>query len=401
MPGVAGRCAVKELCMNIHEYQGKAILRNYAIPVPKGEMVISPQAARQVAEALGGSKWVVKAQIHAGGRGKGGGIRVVSSLSEVEEAAAQLLGHRLVTPQTGAEGREVRRLLVEAGCEIARELYCGLLVDRSTAQPVLMLSSAGGMDIEEVAAKTPDKIFRESIDMVVGLAPFQVRRLALQLALSEAEQQAFSTLMQSLYKVFREKDCSLLEINPLVVTPAEELLALDVKLQFDDNALFRQRDVVDLRDTDEEDPLEVEALAYNLNYIKLSGNVGCIVNGAGLAMATLDLIQHAGASAANFLDVSGGATAEMVEKAFRILMSDPDVEVVLVNIFGGILRCDVFAEGLLQAVRTLQVKIPVVVRMEGTNVEKGQRLLNESGFNFLLANGMADTEQKVIQALQG
>jgi len=401
MPGFAGRCAVEERCMKIHEYQGKAMLRNYAVPVPKGEMVASPQAARQAAEALGGNKWVVKAQIHAGGRGKGGGIRVVSSPSEVEEAAAQLLGHRLVTPQTGAEGQEVRRLLVEAGCEIARELYCGLLVDRSTAQPVLMLSSAGGMDIEEVAAKTPDKIFRESIDMVVGLAPFQVRRLALQLELSEAEQQAFSTLMQSLYKVFREKDCSLLEINPLVVTPAEKLLALDVKLQFDDNALFRQRDVVDLRDTDEEDPLEVEALAHNLNYIKLSGNVGCIVNGAGLAMATLDLIQHAGAAAANFLDVSGGATSEMVEKAFRILISDPKVEVVLVNIFGGILRCDVFAEGLLQAVRTLQVKIPVVVRMEGTNVEQGQQLLNESGFNFLLANGMADLEQKVIQALQG
>jgi succinyl-CoA synthetase beta subunit len=387
--------------MKIHEYQGKAILRNYAIPVPKGEMVTSPQAARQAAEALGGSKWVVKAQIHAGGRGKGGGIRVVSSLSEVEEAAVQLLGHRLVTPQTGAEGQEVRRLLVEAGCEIARELYCGLLVDRSTAQPVLMLSSAGGMDIEEVAAKTPDKIFRESIDLVIGLAPFQIRRLALQLELNEAEQQAFSTLMPSLYRVFWEKDCSLLEINPLVVTPTEELLALDVKLQFDDNALFRQHDVVNLRDTDEEDPLEVEALAHHLNYIKLSGNVGCIVNGAGLAMATLDLIHHAGASAANFLDVSGGATSEMVENAFRILMSDPQVEVVLVNIFGGILRCDVFAEGLLQAVRTLQVNIPVVVRMEGTNVEQGQRLLNESGFNFLLANGMADTEQKVIQALQG
>jgi succinyl-CoA synthetase beta subunit len=387
--------------MNIHEYQGKAILRNYAVPVPKGEMVTSPQAARQAAKALGGRKWVVKAQIHAGGRGKGGGIRVVASLPKVEEAAAQLLGHRLVTPQTGAEGHKVRRLLVEEGCEIARELYCGLLVDRSAAQPVLMLSSAGGMDIEEVAAKTPDKIFREPIDMIIGLAPFQIRRLALQLALSEAEQQAFTTLVQSLYKVFREKDCSLLEINPLVVTPDEKLLALDVKMQFDDNALFRHRDVVDLRDTDEEDPLEVEASAHKLNYIKLSGNVGCIVNGAGLAMATLDVIQHAGASAANFLDVSGGATSEMVENAFRILMSDPEVKVVLVNIFGGILRCDVFAEGLLQAVQTLQVKVPVVVRMEGTNVEEGQRRLNESGFNFLLANGMADTERKVMQALQG
>jgi succinyl-CoA synthetase beta subunit len=350
---------------------------------------------------MGGSKWVVKAQIHAGGRGKGGGIRVVSSLPEVEEVAAELLGHRLVTPQTGAEGQEVRRLLVEEGCEIARELYCGLLVDRSTTQPVLMLSSAGGMDIEEVAAKTPDKIFRESIDVLVGLAPFQVRRLALQLELSEAEQQAFAPLVQMLYQVFREKDCSLLEINPLVVTPGEELLALDVKLQFDDNALFRHREVADLRDTDEEDPLEVEASAHNLNYIKLSGSVGCIVNGAGLAMATLDIIQHAGASAANFLDVSGAATSEMVENAFRILMSDPEVEVVLINIFGGILRCDVFAEGLLQAVQTLQVKIPVVVRMEGTNVEEGQRRLSASGFNFLLANGMADAEQKVIQALQG
>ena len=387
--------------MKIHEYQGKAILREYNLPVPRGEAVTSPEAARQAAIALGGHKWVVKAQIHAGGRGKGGGVQLVSSPQEVEDFAAQLLGSQLVTPQTGQEGQQVRRVLIEEVCDIERELYCGLLVDRATGQPVLMLSSEGGMDIEEVAATTPEKIFREPIDILVGLAAFQGRRLASKLGLEGTTQQAFVALMQKLYTVFQETDCSLLEINPLVVTTGGELLVLDTKMQFDDNALFRQPEVAALRDKDEEDPLEVEASSYRLNYIKLSGNVGCIVNGAGLAMATLDVISHAGAAAANFLDVSGAATAEMVENAFRILMADPDVEVVLVNIFGGILRCDVFAEGLLQAVTTLQAKVPVVVRMEGTNVEEGQRLLAESGFNFLLANGLAEAEQKVIEALQG
>lgn len=387
--------------MKIHEYQGKAILREHAVPVPQGEMVTTPQEARRVAESLGGSVWVVKAQIHAGGRGKGGGIRIAKSLEEVETTTAQLLGHHLVTPQTGPQGQEVKRVLIEEGCDIDQELYCGLLVDRALGQPVLMLSPAGGMDIEEVAATTPEKIFREHIDVLVGLAPFQARRLAVKLGFHKEQQRAFVTLVQQLYTVFCEQDCSLLEINPLVVTQSGDLLVLDIKMQFDDNALFRHADIADLRDTDEEDPLEVEASKYQLNYIKLSGNVGCIVNGAGLAMATLDLIESGGggAEAANFLDVSGAATPEMVENAFRILIADPEVQVVLVNIFGGILRCDEFAQGLLQAVRALEADLPIVVRMEGTNVEEGQRLLSESGFNFLLANDLAEIKRNVVDAL--
>ncbi len=388
--------------MKIHEYQGKAVLRQYAVPVPRGKMATTPEAARQVAESLGGSLWVVKAQIHAGGRGKGGGIRIAKSLQEVETLTSEMLGHHLVTPQTGPQGQEVRRILIEEGCDIDQELYCGLLVDRATGQPVLMLSPSGGMDIEEVAAATPEKIFREQIDVLIGLAPFQARRLALKLGFHQKEQQrAFVTLVQQLYTAFCDKDCSLLEINPLVVLRSGDLLALDVKMQFDDNALFRHPDIANLRDTDEEDPLEVEASQYRLNYIKLSGNVGCIVNGAGLAMATLDLINQAGATAANFLDVSGAATAEMVENAFRILMADPEVKIVLVNIFGGILRCDVFAEGLLKAVNTLQADLPIVVRMRGTNVEEGQLLLSESGLNFLLANDLAEIKEKIVEALGG
>jgi succinyl-CoA synthetase beta subunit len=385
--------------MNIHEYQGKAILRDYGVPVPRGELATTPQEARQVAEALGGSRWIVKAQIHAGGRGKGGGIKRANSLEEVEAYAAQLLGHHLVTPQTGPEGHQVHRLLVEEACTIAQELYCSFLVDRRAATPLLMLSSAGGMDIEEVAATTPEKIFREHIDMLVGLAAFQIRRLALHLGLRPEVQRPFATMLQQLYTVFREKDCSLLEINPLVITADATPLALDVKMQFDDNALFRHDDIVALRDFDEEDPLEVEASNYHLNYIKLTGNVGCIVNGAGLAMATMDIVKFAGAAPANFLDVSGAADATMVENAFRILMHDEDVKVVLINVFGGILRCDVFAQGLLQAVEAVRVRLPIVVRMEGTNVEEGQRLLAESDFHFLLADGMADTADKVMQAL--
>jgi succinyl-CoA synthetase beta subunit len=386
--------------MKIHEYQGKGILRDYGIPVPRGEVATSPQEARRVAETLGGSTWVVKAQIHAGGRGKGGGIRRASSPQEVEEIATQLLAQRLVTPQTGADGQVVRRVLVEEGCDIAQELYCGLLMDRASAKPVLILSPAGGMDIEEVAATAPEKLFRETIDVLLGLAPFQARRLALQLGVGAEAQQALAALLSKLYTVFRDQDCSLLEINPLVFTSAATPLAVDVKMQFDDNALFRHTDLVALRDPGEEDPLEVEASKYRLNYIKLSGNVGCIVNGAGLAMATMDMIKLAGASPANFLDVGGGASAEMVENAFRILMADTEVKVVLINIFGGILRCDVFAQGVLQAVKRVAVQVPVVVRMEGTNVEAGQRLLAESGFNFLVANGMADAAHKVMQALQ-
>lgn len=386
--------------MKIHEYQGKAILRDHGIPVPRGEVVTSPQEARQVAETLGGQRWVVKAQIHAGGRGKGGGIQLASSPQEVERIAGQLLGHRLVTPQTRPEGQEVHCVLIEEGCDIAQELYCGLLVDRMVGQPVLMVSPAGGMDIEEIAATTPEKILREHIDVLIGLTAFQARRVVGQLEVETEAQRALPPMLQKLYTVFHDLDCSLLEINPLGITSAGAPLVIDVKMQIDDNALFRHEEVAALRDLREEDPLEVEAAKYRLNYIKLSGNVGCIVNGAGLAMATMDIVKLAGASPANFLDVGGGADVEMVENAFRILMSDPEVEVVLINIFGGILRCDVFAQGILQAVSALQVKVPVVVRMRGTNVEAGQRLLADSGCNFLIAHDLAEVTQKVIQAIR-
>jgi succinyl-CoA synthetase beta subunit len=386
--------------MRIHEYQGKALLREYGIPVPRGEVVVSPQEARRAAETLGGTRWAVKAQIHAGGRGKGGGIRLATDLSEVEDIAAQLLGHRLVTPQTGPEGQEVRRLLVEEGCEIAQELYCSLLVDRAVGQPLVMLSAAGGMDIEEVAATTPDKIFREHIDVLIGLASYQARRLVLRLEGDPEVHKTLPPMLQQLYTFFRDQDCSLLEINPLVITAAGAPVALDVKLQLDDNALFRHPHLAALRDPSEEEPLEVEAAKYRLNYIKLSGNVGCIVNGAGLAMATMDIIKLAGAAPANFLDVGGAANPEMVENAFRILMSDPEVRAVLINVFGGILRCDVFARGVLRAVTTVNVQVPIVVRMEGTNVEAGQRLLAESGLNFVVTHDLEDAAQKVVQALR-
>jgi succinyl-CoA synthetase beta subunit len=385
--------------MKIHEYQGKALFRKHGIPVPRGEVATSPVEARRVAEVLGGNRWVVKAQIHAGGRGKSGGIRLVSSPTEVEEFAAQLLGHRLVTPQTGPEGQEVRRVLVEEGCEIAQELYCGLLIDRAVGTPLVMLSAAGGMDIEAVAAATPEKIFHEHIDRLIGFPMFQARRLALKLTGNEAAYKTLPALLPRFYTFFRDHDCSLLEINPLVITTAGTPLALDVKIQFDDNALFRHEDLAALRDPAEEEPLEVEAAKYRLNYIKLSGNVGCIVNGAGLAMGTMDIVKLAGAAPANFLDVGGGASTEMVQNAFRILMSDPDVKAVLINVFGGILRCDVFAQGVLQAVTTVNVQVPIVVRMEGTNVEAGQRLLAESGLNFIVARDLEDAAQKVVQAL--
>jgi succinyl-CoA synthetase beta subunit len=386
--------------MKIHEYQGKGLLRHYGVPVLNGEIATSPREARQVAETLGGSKWVVKAQIHAGGRGKGGGIRLATSPAEVEHIARELLGHRLVTPQTGPEGHTVHRVLIEEGCEIAQEFYCSLLLDRSAAKPVIMVSPAGGMDIEEVATSTPERIFRAHIDVLLGLPNFQARRLVEQLQVGPEAQQTLPHLLQQLYTVFREKDCSLLEINPLVLTTTGQPVVLDVKMQFDDNALFRHPDIVALRDVSEEDPLEVEATKHHLNYIKLSGNIGCIVNGAGLAMATMDLIKLAGAEPANFLDVGGGASTEMVENAFRILTADPDVRAILINVFGGILRCDVFAQGVIQAVSKVQVNLPVIVRMAGTNVEEGQRLLTESGLKFLVANSLAEVTQKVIQALR-
>lgn len=386
--------------MKIHEYQGKALLRHYGVPILNGEIATSPQEAQQVAETLGGSKWIVKAQIHAGGRGKGGGIRLAASPADVEHIARELLGHRLVTPQTGPEGQTVHRVLVEEGCEIAQEFYCSLLIDRSAAKPVIMVSPAGGMDIEEVAASTPERIFRAHIDVLLGLLNFQARRLVEQLQVGPETQQTLPYLFQQLYTVFREKDCSLLEINPLVLTTTGQPVVLDVKMQFDDNALFRHPDIVALRDVSEEAPLEVEATKYHLNYIKLSGNIGCIVNGAGLAMATMDLIKLAGAEPANFLDVGGGASTEMVENAFRILTADPDVKAILINVFGGILRCDVFAQGVIQAISKVQVNLPVIVRMAGTNVEEGQRLLTESGLKFLVADSLADVTHKVLQALR-
>jgi succinyl-CoA synthetase beta subunit len=387
--------------MKIHEYQGKEILRPYGLPVARGHVALSPQEAYQVAEKLGGDRWVIKAQIHAGGRGKGGGIRLATSLAEVEHLSAAILGQPLVTPQTGPQGHIVHQVLVEQACEIAQELYCGLVIDRRVGQPVCIMSPMGGMDIEAVAASSPDKIFRESIDVLLGLTSFQARRLVEQLGVRTEARPALAGLLQKLYTVFYDRDCTLLEINPLVLTPDDTPLILDVKMQFDDNALFRQPDVVALRDLTEEDPLEIEASRYNLSYIKLSGNIGCIVNGAGLAMATMDIIKLAGASPANFLDVGGGASAEAVENAFRLLMADPDVHAVLINVFGGILRCDVFAQGVLQAVSKVQVQVPVVVRMEGTNAAEGRQLLAESGLHFCIAESMADAAHQVVQAIQG
>ena len=386
--------------MKVHEYQAKTILREHGVPVPAGSSASSAAQARQVAETLGGERWVVKAQIHAGGRGKGGGIRRAGSLAEVEQHAGQLLGSRLVTPQTGPQGQAVRQVLVEEGCDIAQELYCSLFVDRAAGQPALMLSPAGGMDIETVAAQHPEKIFRTPIDVLIGLADFQARGLVANQFISTAAQRALAPLLRQLYDVFRGKDCSLLEVNPLILTPDDRPLVLDAKMQFDDNALFRHPDIAALRDPAEEDPLEVEAAAYGLAYIKLSGNVGCIVNGAGLAMATMDVIKLAGASPANFLDVGGAADADRVENAFRILMADPHVKAVLINVFGGILRCDVFAEGVLHAVSKVAVEVPVIVRIAGTNAEEGQRLFAESGLNFLVADDMADAADKVSQVVR-
>jgi succinyl-CoA synthetase beta subunit len=387
--------------MKIHEYQGKEILRAYNVPVPRGTVATSPQEARQAAEALGGQRWVVKAQIHAGGRGKGGGVQVATSPADVERVAATLLGQKLVTPQTRPEGQLVQRVLIEEGCDIAQEFYCGMVIDRQLGQPVCMVSPVGGMDIEVVAATTPEQIFRESIDVLLGLAPFQARRLVEQLKVRAELQQTLPLLLRQLYDVFYDQDCTLLEINPLILTDTGIPQVLDVKMEFDDNALFRHPDVLALRDLAEEDPLEVEASRYKLNYIKLTGNIGCIVNGAGLAMATMDIIKLAGGAPANFLDVGGGARAEAVENAFRLLMADPNVQAVLINIFGGILRCDIFAQGVLQAVANVQVTVPVVVRMEGTNVEEGRQILAESGLNFRIADSMADAADQVMQAIQG
>jgi succinyl-CoA synthetase beta subunit len=386
--------------MKIHEYQAKTILARYGVPVPRGEVAFSAQEAGEIARRLGGGVSVVKAQIHAGGRGKAGGIKVVRSLEEVERVAKDLLGRTLVTYQTAAAGQKVGRLLVEEGLNIDRELYLSMVVDRGSQRLVVMVSAEGGVDIEEVAARTPERIHKEYVDPAVGLMPFQARKLAFALGLSDAQVGKASKVFLALYKAFTASDASLIEINPLIATKSGDLLALDAKMNFDDNALFRHADVRDLRDLAEEDPLEVEASKFSLNYIRLDGDIGCMVNGAGLAMATMDIIKLAGGTPANFLDVGGGASAEQIRNAFRILMSDPNVKAVLINIFGGILRCDVLAAGVVAAVRELGVPVPIVIRMKGTNVEEGKQMLAESGLNFATADVMSEAADKVV-ALAG
>jgi succinyl-CoA synthetase beta subunit len=385
--------------MKIHEYQAKAILAKYGVPVPRGEVVFTAEEAEAAAKKLGGSV-VVKAQIHAGGRGKGGGVKVAKDAAEAAEVAKKILGMTLITHQTGPEGRLVQRVLVEETLPIAKELYVGIVLDRALGKTVFMASSEGGMDIEEVAAKTPEKILKEAIEPGFGLAPWQARKLAFGIGVPAASVNAAAACMMALTKANEAVDASLAEINPLILTADGKVVALDAKITIDDNAMFRHKDLVDLRDLNEEDPLEVEASVFGLNYIKLDGNVACMVNGAGLAMATMDIIKYAGGSPANFLDVGGGASAEQVKNAFRILLSDKSVKAVLINIFGGILRCDTLATGVVNAARELNIKVPIVVRMEGTNVELGQQILAESGFNFTVADGMKDAAEKVVRLAQ-
>ncbi len=387
--------------MKIHEYQAKAILTRYGVPTPRGEVAFKRDEARAIAERLGTPVVVVKAQIHAGGRGKGGGVKLAKSAEQAGELAGQILGMKLVTPQTGAEGRIVKRLLIEEGLDIKREIYMSVLVDRATACPVFMASAAGGMEIEEVAREHPEAILREQINPVVGMQAYQARKLAFGLGLAPEVVAVAVPFMQALYRAFVETDASLVEINPCVITGDGRVVALDAKMTFDDNALYRHKEVRELRDLDEEEPLEVEASKYSLNYIKLDGTVGCMVNGAGLAMSTMDIIKLAGGSPANFLDVGGGASAEQVKNAFKILLTDTHVRGVFINIFGGILRCDVLATGVVDAARELSIKVPIVVRMEGTNVAEGQRILKDSGLNFAIANGMKDGAEKIVRLAGG
>lgn len=381
--------------MKIHEYQAKVIFAKFAVSVPQGDVATTPAEARAIAERLGG-KVVVKAQIHAGGRGKGGGIKVVNDVEAAEQAASTLIGSTLVTPQTGPEGRLVSRVLVEEQLAIDRELYLGLLIDRALARPVMMASSAGGMDIEEIAEGTPELILREAIESDNGLTAFQARRLAFGLDLNGRAMTQAVRVMRAVYRMFRETDASLVEINPLVVTTSGDVLALDAKVSLDDSSLFRHPELVELRDLTEEEDLEIEASKHSLNYIRLDGSVGCMVNGAGLAMATMDIIKLAGGDPANFLDVGGGANADQIRNAFRILMTDANVKAVLINIFGGILRCDVLAEGVIEAVNELDVKVPIVIRMEGTNVEAGKQMLRDSGLNFTTADTMGEAAERVV-----
>ena len=386
--------------MKIHEYQAKAILADFGVPVPRGRVAGTPADASAIARELGGTV-VVKAQIHAGGRGKGGGVKLAKSPGEAEQVASQILGMMLKTHQTGPEGQRVTRVLVEEAMDIHQEMYLGIVIDRSVDLPVIMASSAGGMDIEEVAQNRPEAITKVHVDPATGVQGYHTRKLGFGLGLTGDTLKGVADFLIKLYRAFEAKDCSLAEINPLVITGDGRLLALDAKMTFDDNAIFRHPDVLALRDVDEESPLEVEASEYNLSYIKLDGNVGCMVNGAGLAMATMDIIKLAGGEPANFLDVGGGASAEQIENAFRILISDRNVKVVLINIFGGILRCDRLAEGVIKAVKALGVTLPIVIRMEGTNVELGRQMLKESGLNFVNAETMADAAALAAQAARG
>lgn len=386
--------------MKIHEYQAKEILRKYNVPVPNGILISKKSEATAAAKKLGTPVVVVKAQIHAGGRGKGGGVKLAKSPAEAEKHAGKIIGMTLVTPQTGPEGRLVKKVLIEEGMEIVKELYMGILVDRETSRVLIMASEAGGMEIEEVAADTPEKIIKEVVDPIIGVPPYLARKIAFALNLEGAALKAIIPFIINLYDSFIKEDCSMLEINPLVITSDDRVLALDAKVDIDDNAMYRHKDTHALRDTDEEDPTEVEASKFSLNYIKLDGNIGCMVNGAGLAMGTMDIIKLSGGEPANFLDVGGGADEEMIENGFRILLSDKAVKGIFINIFGGILRCDVLARGVVAATKKLHIKIPVVVRMEGTNMEEGHQILKDSGLNFLIGDGMKDGAQKVVKAIK-
>ncbi len=384
--------------MKIHEYQGKKILKKYGVPVPEGGVADNPLDAKKIAESFGKTV-VVKAQIHAGGRGKGGGVKVVKGPDEAEKAAEKILGMTLVTHQTGPEGRLVKKVLIEEGMEIKKELYLGITIDRASSKPVIMASEAGGVEIEKVAAETPEKILKETIDPALGILPYQARNLVFGLNAAPENVREMTSFIIKLYNSFKGEDCSLAEINPLVITGDNRVLALDAKISFDDNALYRHKDILELRDLDEEEELEVEASKFNLNYIKLDGNIGCMVNGAGLAMSSMDIIKLAGGEPANFLDVGGGANEEMIENAFRILLSDKNVKGVLINIFGGILRCDTLAKGIVQAAKHLNIQIPVVVRMEGTNVKEGKEILKASGLSLISESDMKNAAEKIVKEI--
>ncbi|KKB75617.1 MULTISPECIES: ADP-forming succinate--CoA ligase subunit beta [Bacillus] len=386
--------------MNIHEYQGKEVLRKYGVTVPEGKVAFTADEAVKAAESLSGPVYVVKAQIHAGGRGKAGGVKIAKSTDEVKAYAEELLGKTLVTHQTGPDGREIKRLLIEEGCDIKKEYYVGLVLDRATSRIVLMASEEGGTEIEEVAEKTPEKIVKEVIDPAVGLQSYQAKKIAFAINIPKELVNQAVKFMMGLYTAFVEKDCSIAEINPLVVTGDGKVMALDAKLNFDSNALYRQKDILEYRDLDEEDPKEIEASKYDLSYISLDGNIGCMVNGAGLAMSTMDIIKHYGGEPANFLDVGGGATAEKVTEAFKIILSDQNVKGIFVNIFGGIMKCDVIAEGVVEATKQVGLTLPLVVRLEGTNVDLGKKILDESGLNITSAESMADGAQKIVSLVK-